>query len=167
MNYFLPWNKSIQSCCIVMRLLCKWYYVALHCWLTTFQNVYQTSYNVFTSQLNWLNILEITYTLHLTRHNKLFLGWYHEESPCQTHKKVGPNLRNKIPSIYTLVYFIRLGGLCFSHLCTQSWKIINTQKPIVCINNLIHESFLIFPFKWLYIYTLYIYIYKGMIQTNH
>jgi hypothetical protein len=26
----------------------------------------------------------------------------------------------KIPSTYTLVYFIGLGGLCFPHLCTHS-----------------------------------------------
>ncbi len=33
-------------------------------------------------------------------------------------QKVGPNLKNKIPSTYTLVYLIGLGGLCVPHLCT-------------------------------------------------
>jgi hypothetical protein len=70
------------------------------------------------------------------------LGWYRYESPCQNHKKVGPNLRNKVLSTYTLVYLIGVGGLCFPHLCTHSWKIVNTQKIIICINILILEPFL-------------------------
>lgn len=71
-------------------LLCKRYYVALHYWLITFQNVYQTSYNVFTSQLNWLNILEITYTLHLTYHNKLFYGGIMRNHLAKITRKLDP-----------------------------------------------------------------------------
>ncbi len=52
--------------------------------------------------------------------SKLFLRWYHQEPPCQNHKKVGPNLRKKNSTTYTLVILIRLGGLCFPHLCTHS-----------------------------------------------
>ncbi len=50
---------------------------------------------------------------------KNILGWYRYESSCQNHKKVGPNLRNKVLSTYTLVYLIEVGGLCFPHLCTH------------------------------------------------
>jgi hypothetical protein len=56
--------------------------------------------------------------------------------------KLDPNLRNKMPSTYTLVYLIGSSGLCFPHLCTHSWKIMNTQKPIICINILILKPFL-------------------------
>jgi len=63
---------------------------------------------------------------------------------------------------YTLVYLIRLGKLCFPCLCTHSWKIMNTQKPIRCINILILEPFLtqfmtFFSFKCFHIYTLVIF----------
>ncbi len=72
--------------------------------------------------------------------------------------KVGPNLKMKISSTYTLVYLIGLSGLCFPHLCTHSWKIMNTQKPIICINILIPKLFLthsrFFSSKCLYTYTL-------------
>jgi hypothetical protein len=70
------------------------------------------------------------------------LGWYHYEPPCQNHKKVGPNFKNKILSTSTLVYLIGVGGLCFPHLCTHSWKIMNTKEPTICINILIPEPFL-------------------------
>jgi hypothetical protein len=77
---------------------------------------------------------------------------------CQNCKKVGPNFKNKISSIYTLVYLIGLGGLCVPHLCTHLWKIMNTQKPIICINILILEPSLthseFFSFKCPYTYTL-------------
>jgi len=45
--------------------------------------------------------------------------------------KVWLNLRNKIPSTYTLVYLIGLGGLCVPHLCTHSCKIMNTPTNIL------------------------------------
>ncbi len=51
---------------------------------------------------------------------KNILGWYHQQPPYQNHRKVGPNFKNKIPSTYTLVYVIGLGGLCFSHPCAHS-----------------------------------------------
>jgi len=68
-----------------------------------------------------------------------------------------------------LVYLIGLGGLCVPHLCTHSWKVMNTQKHIICINILISwtirdlylTKLLIFIFfKCPYIYTLYVYIYS-------
>jgi hypothetical protein len=49
----------------------------------------------------------------------------------------------KIPSTYTLVYLIGLGELCFPHLCTHLWKIMNTQKPIICISILNLEQLLV------------------------
>jgi hypothetical protein len=58
-----------------------------------------------------------------------------------------------------MVYLIGLGGLYFPRLCTHSWKIMNIQKPIICINIiLILEPFLIqllsFLKKCPYTYTL-------------
>jgi hypothetical protein len=40
--------------------------------------------------------------------------------------KVRPDFKNKISAIYTLVLLIRIGGLCVLHLCTHSWKVMNT-----------------------------------------
>jgi hypothetical protein len=76
--------------------------------------------------------------------------------------KVGPNFRNKISFTYTLLYLIGLGGLCVPHLFTHSWKIMNTQKHLICINILIIEPFLthlnpipnLFIFKCPYTYTI-------------
>jgi hypothetical protein len=67
-----------------------------------------------------------------------------------------------ISSTYALVYLIGLGGLCFPHLCTHSWKIMSTQKPIICINILIlnpfFTQFLTFlKIKCPYTYTLVIF----------
>jgi hypothetical protein len=58
---------------------------------------------------------------------------------------------------------IGLCGLCVPHLCTHLWKIMNTQKRIICINILIHDpfltQFLIFLKRCPYTYTLNIFSY--------
>ncbi len=90
-----------------------------------------------------------------------------------TVPKVRPNLRNKILFTYTLINLIGLGGLCFPHLCTNSWNIISTQKPIICINILIHEPFLthswpnfwLFSFKCLYTYNYTLDIFSYLFYT--
>jgi len=93
------------------------------------------------------------YFIWISHPGENILGWTHKKPPCQNHRNVGPNLRSKFSFIYTLVYLIGLGGLHFPHLCMHSWKIMNTQKPIICINWFLN-CFWLFSFKYSYTYTL-------------
>jgi hypothetical protein len=71
---------------------------------------------------------------HFHIHVKIPLGGTTRNHLAKTTWKLDLILKNKIPSTYTLVYLIIIGGKCFPHLFTHSWKIMNTQKLIICIN---------------------------------
>jgi hypothetical protein len=90
---------------------------------------------------------------------KISLGGTTRNHLAKIMRKLDLLKKKTIPSTYTLVYFIGLGGLCFPHLCTHSWKIMSTQKPIICINIFISKPFItqfsiFFSFKCPYAYKL-------------